>query len=325
MQEPDLEVTGGLSDQAPFPMSAAHADAVILQQTEDQIVTEPVGQWALVWRRFIRHRIALVGAAVFFLLILMAIFGPLLSPESPLGFNYFAGNKSPELNWHYLMGTDAQGHAIIMYILYGARISLEVGVFATLLTSIIGVLVGSTAGFFGGLTDSVMMRVTDIFLTLPFLPLLILLSSYTGGGNITFVILILGVLSWSPTARLVRSYFLSLRGQEFVQAARALGVSSPRIMFRHMLPNALSVVIVSATLNVAGFIVAEAAIDFLGVGIHSPQVSWGLALSNSEDYIAQGNWWWPLFPGLALLITVLSVNFLGDGLRDALDVRAKVE
>ncbi|HZU11883.1 MAG TPA: ABC transporter permease [Chloroflexota bacterium] len=325
MQEPDIEVTGALSDQAPWPMSAAHADAVILDETEDQVVAEPIGQWTLVWRRFIRHRIALIGGVMLILLILMAIFGPLLSPESPLSFNYFAGNKAPELNWRYLMGTDAQGHAIIMYILYGARISLEVGVFATVLTSIIGVLVGSIGGFFGGWVDAVMMRLTDVFLTLPFLPLLILLSAYTGGGNITFVILILGLLSWSPTARLVRSYFLSLRSQEFVQAAQALGVSSPRIMFKHMLPNALSVVIVSSTLNVAGFIIAEAAIDFLGVGIHTPNVSWGLALANSESYIADGNWWWPLFPGLALLITVLSVNFLGDGLRDALDVRAKVE
>lgn len=325
MQDAEIELTAGLSADAPVPIGASRQAAAIFTDTTERMLAEPVGQWKLVWRRFIRHRIALVGAVMMVILILMAIFGPLISPESPLGFNYFAGNKAPELNWRYLMGSDAQGHAVIMYILYGARISLEVGIFSTLLVSIIGSAVGSVSGYYGGWVDSVMMRVTDVFLTLPFLPLLILLSAYTGGGNIFYVILIFGFISWSPTARLVRSYFLSLRNQEFVEAARAVGVSNFRIIFRHMLPNSLSVVIVSATLNMAGFIIAEAAIDFLGVGIHPPQVSWGLALSNSESYIAGGNWWWPLFPGLALLITVLSANFLGDGLRDALDVRARAE
>ena len=313
MQDPDTELRGVLSEEAP--------DAG-LQAIDEQVAAVPVGQWALVWRRFIRHRIALIGAVVLGILVFVAIFGPLISPESPLGFNYFAGNKAPSWGWRYLLGTDAQGHAIIMYIIDGARVSLEVGIFSTLITSVVGVVVGGVAGFFGGWVDSIMMRITDVFLTLPFLPLLILLSAYMGGGHIIYVILIFGLISWSPTARLLRSYFLSLRSQEFVEAARAIGVSSVRIMFRHMLPNALSVVIVAATLNVAGFIIAEAAIDFLGVGIHPPQVSWGLALSNSQAYIAAGNWWWPLFPGIALLITVLSVNFLGDGLRDALDVRS---
>lgn len=325
MQDPDVELTGTLSDRAVWSVGPTSAAEHKLEGTESEILSEPVGQWTLVWRRFVRHRIALVGAIIMAILVFLAIFGPLISPESPLGFDYSAGNKAPQLSWRYLLGTDAFGHSVLMYILYGARISLEVGIFATLLTGFIGVLVGSIAGYFGGLVDAVAMRLTDIFLTLPFLPLLILLSAYTGGGNVWFIIAILGVISWPPIARLVRSYFLSLREREFVEAAHAIGVSSFRIMFRHMLPNALSVVIVASTLNVAGFIVAEAAIDFLGVGIHSPQVSWGLALANSEDYIAQGNWWWPLFPGLALLITVLSANFLGDGLRDALDVRAKVE
>jgi ABC-type dipeptide/oligopeptide/nickel transport system permease subunit len=138
-----------------------------------------------------------------------------------------------------------------------------------------------------------------------------------------FIIAIFAFVSWPGVARLVRSYYLSFRSQEFVEAARAVGVSDVRIIFRHILPNAMSVVIVATTLNVANFIIVEAVVDFLGVGIHLPQVSWGLALASSQDYIMQGNWWWVLFPGLALLITVLAANFLGDGLRDALDVRAR--
>lgn len=323
MQDPGVELTAGLSDRVPQPIGPSAVAERTLDVIEAEVAPQSVSQWGLVRRRFLAHHIAMVGGVIIVILILMAIVGPAISPESPLGFNYTAGNMAPQLSWRYLLGTDAFGHSIVMYILYGARISLEVGIFATLLTSVIGVLIGSIAGYFGGLADTVAMRITDVFLTLPFLPLLILLSAYTGGGNIWFIIAIFGLISWPSIARLVRSYFLSLRHQEFVEAARAIGVPHTRIMFRHMLPNALSVVIVSSTLNVASFIISEAAIDFLGVGIHSPQVSWGLAIANSEDYIAQGNWWWPLFPGLALLITVLAANFLGDGLRDALDVRSR--
>jgi peptide/nickel transport system permease protein/oligopeptide transport system permease protein len=325
MQDPDVELTGALSQAAPWRVSASDVSNQVLQDTEAELLSEPIGQWELVWRRFIRHRLALAGAVIMGVLVFVAIFGPMISPESPLGFDYTAGNKPPELSWRYLLGTDAFGHSVLMYILYGARVSLEVGIFATTLTSVIGVIVGSIAGYFSGFVDGIAMRLTDVFLTLPFLPLLILLSAYTGSGNIWFIVIIFGCISWPAIARLVRSYFLTLREREFVDAAHAIGVSSVRIMFRHMLPNALSVVIVAATLQIAFFIVAEAAIDFLGIGIHSPQVSWGLALANSQDYIEQGNWWWPLFPGLALLLTVLAANFLGDGLRDALDVHSKVE
>jgi peptide/nickel transport system permease protein len=271
------------------------------------------------------------GAIVLIVLGIMAIIAPLISPETFINWNYFAINYSPRLaapgtsGWRYIMGTDAQGHSLLMWVTYGARVSLAVGLISAFLTMVIAVVIGATAGYFGGWTDAVIMRITDIFLTLPFLPLLILLSFYVGNGNMWFIILIFGVLSWPGAARLVRSYYLTFRNQEFAEAARAVGVSDTRIIFRHILPNALSPVIVSTTLAVAAFITSEAAIDYLGVGIKPPTVSWGLALSNSQDYFGEGNWWWALFPGIFLLLTTLAINFLGDGLRDALDVRARGE
>lgn len=305
------------------------ATAAEMLKTDTEVGIVQLSQMELIWRRFRRHHLAMAAAVALALLVLMAIAAPLVSPESYLTYNYNVSNLSPRLtwpgqsDWAYLMGTDAQGHAILMWIAYGARISLAVGLLSALLTAIIGVILGGVAGYFGGWTDSVVMRITDVFLTLPFLPLLILLSAYMSQGSWQLIVLIFGLLGWPGIARLVRSYYLTFRSQEFTQAARAIGVSDARIIFRHILPNALSPVIVATTLAVAGFIITEAAIDFIGVGIKTPTVSWGLALNNAQGYFAEGNWWWALFPGLFLLITVLSINFLGDGLRDALDVRAR--
>jgi len=290
-------------------------------------------QLQLTWRRFRRHKLGLIGAAVLLLLVLMAIFAPLISPETFLGpsWNYLAGPLPPRLtypgasDWRYIMGSDIQGHALLMWIAYGARVSLSVGLLSAALTASIGIVLGGPAGYFGGWVDALVMRVTDVFLTLPFLPLILILGFYFGGGSWQVIVLLFGLVSWPSTARLIRSYYLTFREQDFVVAARAVGVPSLRIIFRHILPNALSPVIVSATLLVANFIVVEAAIDFLGVGIRPPAVSWGEALANSQSYVTAGNWWWPLFPGLFILITVLSINFLGDGLRDALDVRSQRE
>ena len=295
---------------------------------DDQVSIQQLSQMRLTWIRFRRHKPALVGAGILFFMIVLAIIGPWISPETYYGLNFGANTNgiglAPQWDYRYLLGSDANGHAIMMWILLGARTSLMVGILGATLSSTIGVTVGSVAGFFGGWLDALAMRITDIFLTLPFLPLLILLSAFFSGGNAWFIILIFGFLGWPGVARLIRSYYLTLREQEFTDAARAVGVGSWRIIFRHIMPNALSPVIVSFTLSVAAFIAGEAAIDFLGVGIHEPNVSWGLALSNAQTYLLLGNWWGALFPGLALLLTVLAVNFLGDGLRDALDVKAKV-
>jgi ABC-type dipeptide/oligopeptide/nickel transport system permease subunit len=328
--DPQHQEQAVLSDQVPTPIGASATSDRILTDTEVPI--QQLGQGELIWRRFRRHKLAMVGAVTLTLLILMAVFAPLISPEDYFNhWNPLAGNVAPRLawpgtgGWKYLMGTDSQGHTLLMWITYGARVSLTVGVVSAMITSVIGIALGATAGYFGGGIDSVVMRITDVFLTIPTLPLLITLSFYLANGSMWIVIAIFGFTSWSGIARLVRAYYLTFRAQEFTEAARAVGVSDSRIIFRHILPNALSPVIVAATLAVAGFITGEAAIDFLGVGIKPPTVSWGLGLSNAEAYFGVGNWWWAFFPGMFILITVLAINFVGDGLRDALDVRARGE
>jgi peptide/nickel transport system permease protein len=328
--DPQHELQGALSGDHISPITGPSEVALRLQDSEVPIIQ--LSQFQLVWRRFRRHRLAMSGLAMLVLLILVAIFAPVLSPETfNNGWNLLAGNHPPvfawpwQPNWKYILGADENGHSILMFITYGARVSLAVGLLSALLTMVIGILVGATAGYFGGWTDSVVMRITDVFLTLPQLPLLILLSFYVAGGDWKLIVILFGILSWPASARLVRSYYLTFRSQEFTEAARAVGVSDTRIIFRHILPNSLSPIIVATTLAVAGFIVAEAAIDFLGIGIKPPTVSWGLALSTAEDNFANNNWWATVFPGIMLLLTTLAINFMGDGLRDALDVRSKAE
>lgn len=322
MFEPEEELTAVLSEGEPSPVGPSDSSRLLLE-TEDDVPVRQLSQWQLTWIRFRRHKPALIGSAVLLFFIVMAIIGPFISPENYFGFSLTKISSPPELSWHYLMGTDNQGHAVIMYVLLGARISLMVGILSGLFATLLGILVGATAGYFGGLMDATWMRITDIFLTLPFLPLIILVSAFLGGGNVWYIIIIFGVLGWPGVARLIRSYYLTLREQEFTLAARSVGVSTWRIMFRHILPNALSPVIVSFTLAVAAFIIGEAAIDFLGVGIKIPTISWGVALAGAQQDLEAGNWWWAFFPGICLLLVVLAVNFIGDGLRDALDVRAR--
>jgi peptide/nickel transport system permease protein len=328
MIDPQHELEAVLSAESALPASGpSEASRKLLADTEVAVVQ--LGQFQLIWRRFRQHKLAMIGAIVLVLLGLMAIFAPLISPETYLNWNYLALNYPPRLtfpgasDWAYIMGTDSQGHSLLMWVAYGARVSLMVGIVSAISTMIIAILVGATAGYFGGWIDAVVMRITDVFLTLPQLPLLILLSFYLSKGSAAVLIFLFAVLSWPGAARLVRSYYLTYRNQEFTEAARAVGVPDSRIIFRHILPNAMSPIIVSTTLLVASFIGAEAAIDFLGVGIKPPSTSWGLALANSESYFGQGNWWWAVFPGIFLLLTTLAINFLGDGLRDALDVRSR--
>lgn len=331
MIDPTLEVQAGLSGPSIEPISGPSEIALRLAQ-DNEVPIVQLTQIALIWRRFRRHKLAMIGAATLGVLIVMAAAAPLISPETFYNnWNLLAGNTTPRLtwpwshDWKYLLGADAQGHSILMWVAYGARVSLAVGVLASAMTMVLAVLIGATAGYFGGWADAVIMRITDVFLTLPFLPLIILVSAYLAHGSWVVIVILFGVLSWPGAARLVRSYYLTFRSQEFTEAARAVGVSDTRIIFRHILPNALSPIIVTATLLVAGFIVTEAAIDFLGVGIQPPTVSWGLALSGAEDAFQSNNWWWVVFPGIFLLITTLAVNFMGDGLRDALDVRSRAE
>jgi peptide/nickel transport system permease protein len=301
-------------------------------EAEPELATKQLTQLQLTWVRFRRHKPAVVGVVmILFMIVIAALAGvPQLMPESP--YNIFSydpinnQNLAPSLHphWYFMLGTDDGGHTMVSQIMWGARISLAVGFISSLLTSLVGLLVGSIAGYFGGWTDMLMMRVTDIFLTLPFLPMLILAADIFGQGHLWVIIGIFVVFTWPGVARLARASYLSLRTQEFTEAARAVGVSNMRIIFRHLLPNALRPVIVATTLNVASFIVVEAAIDFLGAGIKPPDASWGNILANAQTGFTNGNWWWGTFPGLFLVLSVLAVNFLGDGLGDALDVRSNL-
>ena len=312
------------------PMAAAPTTAV-RADLEPEISTKQLTQMQLIWLRFRRHKPAMGGIVVIVFMIVIALLAavPQIMPESPYNmFSYDITNQnlSPRLSpaWYFMLGTDDNGHTMVSQIMWGARISLEIGFISAFLTAIVGITVGSIAGYFGGMTDTLMMRVTDVFLTLPFLPMLLLAANIFGQGHLVVIIAIFVVFTWPGMARLARSSYLSLRNQEFAEAARAVGVGNTRIIFRHLLPSALRPLLVATTLNIAGFIVTEAAIDFLGAGVKYPDASWGNVLANAQTGFSNGNWWWATFPGIALILTVLSVNFVGDGLGDALDVRSKV-
>jgi len=291
-----------------------------------EIQLESLNQWQLAWRRFKRHRLALIGSVAFGLIVLIAIVAPILWPYDVTdipGAKTYGGDAPALAPLSRLFGTDFGGRSVLQQVLVGARISVEVGVFTMLIAATLGVAVGSVAGYFGGMIDGLLMRFVDLLLAIPFLFVILVAARFFGGGDVVTLILIFGLLSWPGLARLVRAMFLSLREMDFVQAARAVGVSDLRIAFRHILPNALGPIVVSATLIMANAIVLEAFVSFLNFGIRATDVSWGNALSNSQGYLLNGNWWWPFFPGMAIAISVISVNFMGDGLRDALDPRAR--
>jgi len=284
--------------------------------------------WAEAWRRFKRHRLALASLWLLALLSLVVLLGPLVYKVGINDIDFTARMKGPSAT--HPLGTDDLGRDLLARMLYGGRISLAVG-FAAMLTGIlIGIIVGAIAGISRGWIDTVLMWVTDLFLSLPTLPVLLLLifffrdalKSVFGPevGIFLLIVLVIGGLSWMPVARLVRAQFFSLREKEFVEAARALGASVPRQVVRHILPNALGPVIVAATINIAAAIIAESTLSFLGLGFPPDIPTWGRILNDSRDYLDIATHW-AVFPGLAIFIAVLTINFIGDGLRDALDPR----
>ncbi len=299
----------------------------VADQGAAELAVRQLSQAQLVVLRFRRHRLAMIGLVMLTVIVLATVVIPFLLPENPydlLSFDPANSNMAPRLQpFKWVLGTDSSGHAILAQILWGGRISLAVGIISACAVSAIGFVVGATAGYFGGVVDTVVMRVTDVFLTLPFLPILLVVSAFFGQGNVVLIIVIFALFGWPGIARLVRGSYLSLRNQEFVEAARAVGVPAWRIIFRHIAPSAVRPVIVAATLAVSSYILAEAALDYLGVGVVPPTPSWGNILAGSQDAFGSGNWWWVVFPGLMLVLTVLSVNFIGDGLGDALDVKSK--
>jgi peptide/nickel transport system permease protein len=284
--------------------------------------------WAEAWRRFRRHRLAYFSLWLLTLLSLVVLLGPLFYKVGINDIDFTARIKGPSAG--HPLGTDDLGRDLLARMLYGGRISLAVG-FAAMLTGIvIGVIIGAIAGISRGWVDTVLMWVTDLFLSLPTLPVLLLLIFFFRDalkavfgpevGIFLLIVLVIGGLSWMPVARLVRAQFFSLREKEFVEAARALGASTSRQVVRHILPNALGPVIVAATINIAAAIIAESTLSFLGLGFPPDIPTWGRILNDSRDYLDIAAHW-ALFPGLAIFLAVLTINFIGDGLRDALDPR----
>jgi len=276
-----------------------------------------------IWKRFRRHRGAIVGAAIFSILILMSVLAP-LSPFNPEKSNLPEKFQPPSTS-HWL-GTDALGRDLFTRIIYGGRISLAVGGIAVTISLLIGVPIGALAGYYGGRLDSLLMRLTDAFLSLPSFLVLILLAAILREvdipifqrNNVFTISFVIGILSWMTFARLVRAAFLTLRELDYVSASRALGSSDSRIIVGHILPNGIGVIIVEATLQLGYAIIQEAGLSFLGFGIQQPTPSWGNLISTAQDHFIKYPWL-AIFPGLMIFLSIISVNYIGDGLRDAFD------
>jgi len=287
-----------------------------------------VSPWREAWRRFKRHRLAYWSLWVLGFMVLAVLLGPLVYKVGVNDVDFQARLAGP--SWKHPMGTDDLGRDMLARMLYGGRISLAVGLAAMLMAITVGVIIGAIAGMARGWVDAALMWVTDLFLSLPQLPVLLLLIflfreplKQAFGLELGIFILIVAVIGgfrWMPVARLVRAQFFSLREKEFVEAARALGASRLRLVLRHILPNALGPVIVAATIDVAAAIIAESTLSFLGLGFPPDIPTWGRLLFDAKDNLDFAPHW-ALFPGLAIFLTVLSINFVGDGLRDALDPR----
>ncbi|QDP97369.1 ABC transporter permease [Microlunatus elymi] len=286
------------------------------------------GPWKLAWQRLRHDRIAIISGIVILLIIAVAIFAPVfvLITGHPPNEQYHQLGLTPDglprgPSSTFWLGTDDLGRDILVRIVYGARVSLGVGLVATLLTVAIGVLVGLAAGFLGGVVDTILARLVDVVLSVPFLLVAIALVSITSPG-LTVTILVIGFFSWASVARIVRGQVLSIREREYIEAARSLGSGNLRIMFVDILPNVLAQVIVYTTLLIPVVIVVQATLSFLGLGLQPPTPDWGGMIAESGSYYRVA-WWFTVFPGLALLITTLAFNLFGDGVRDAFDPRSQ--
>ena len=275
----------------------------------------PRTQTQIIWHKFRRHKAAVISGIVLIVMIIVCFGAPWIAPYEFDAIDLRSTRQPPSLD--HLMGTDDLGRDAFTRLLYGGRISLTVGIFAALVATTIGAVLGAVAGFYGGGTDNVLMRFTEVIIAIPSLPLLIILSSYTQ-ASVVVIILIIGLLSWMATARIVRGSVHSVKRQDFVMAARMMGCRNATIIGRHIIPNVMGPIIVGATLGVGAAIIIESSLSFLGLGISPPTPTWGNMLQDSQSTMATKPWL-TIFPGLAILITVLCINFLGEGLHDALD------
>jgi peptide/nickel transport system permease protein len=310
----------------PIPPTATE----LLKEDRKQTLTPT----QLIWRRFRKHRMALMGGMGTVLLVLFIIGGSIIFPEHLANNTDLYHRLSPPSSVHWF-GTDSVGRDVFYRIIYGGQISLFIGLLAVILEVTFGTVIGGIAGYYGGWVDNVLMRFTEAMLAIPSLFLLIVLAKFIGkqvgqvvilgrtfSGSIGIVILVIGVTSWMYLARIVRANVLSLKELDYVSAARALGASDSRIFFSHLVPNTLGPIIVSATLGLAGAILTEAYVSFLGLGVQQPTSTWGNMMQQAQSFLIRGAWWMWVFPSLFIVFIILCINLLGDGLRDAFDPRS---
>lgn len=305
-----------------------------LSEAADDLSTPPLTLWQLGWLRFRRHKMAVFGWVILVLLFLFSFGGAFVHTEEYANFNDTSQRLQAPSAGHWF-GTDSIGRDILARTIYGGQISLFIGFVAVLIETLVGILVGALAGYYGGWVDAILMRITEAMLNIPTIFLLLVMAKFFGGsiepieiggrvfsGSVVVIVLIIGGTSWMYLARIVRAEFLSLKEREFILAARATGTSNFEIIFLHILPNTFAPIIVSSTLSVANAILSEAYISFLGMGVQPPTATWGNMLETSAKYMDSAPWLW-FFPGLLILLTTLGINFVGDGLRDALDPRSR--
>jgi peptide/nickel transport system permease protein len=313
---------------------SARFPADTLQLTPDELETPPLSLGQLTWRRFRRHKMAIFGSVVLILIILYSFGGMIFFSEADANF-VETGLRLQSPSREHLFGTDTIGRDILARTIYGGQISIFIGLTAMFVEVFIGVTIGALTGYFGGKLDSILMRLTEAILVIPQIFLLLVMAKYfaqdipnieligrTFSGSVLVIIFVIGLTSWPYLARIVRAQFLSIKENDFILAARATGTSTSDIIFRHILPNSIAPIIVSATLSVASAITLEAYISFLGLGVRPPTATWGNMLEGAYNYIETAWWLW-FFPGMLIALTVLSINFLGDGLRDAIDPHSR--
>lgn len=291
------------------------------KNVENKAMLKGVSPWKIAFSRLKKNKLALTGLVVLSILIFLAITADFIAPHGRDHIDLFNVNAAPSSE--YLLGTDELGRDVLSRLIFGGQVSLSVGLIATSIALVIGVMMGAIAGYTGGLVDNVIMRIVDIVMCFPFFVIAIVIASILGPSiwNVMFVI---GALSWTGLARIVRAEILTLKEKEFIEAAKSLGLEGHEIITKHLLPNILAPILVFATLGIAGAILVEAGLSFLGFGVRQPQPSWGNMISAAQSMtVLRLRWWQWIPPGLLIFITVLSINFLGDGLRDALDPRLK--
>jgi peptide/nickel transport system permease protein len=300
----------------------------------DELESPPLSLQQLTWRRFRRHKMALFGSLTLILLFVYAFGGELIFSEAYANKTE-TGIRLQAPTAAHPFGTDTVGRDILARTVFGGQISLMIGLIAVFIETAAGILIGAIAGYYGGTIDSLLMRFTEAILNIPQIFLLLVMAKFFSGripnisflgrtfsGSVAVIIVIIGLTSWPYLARIVRAEFLSIKENDFILAARATGASIPQIIFRHILPNTVAPIIVSATLGVANAILSEAYISFLGLGVQPPTATWGNMLEGAYNYIESAPWLW-IFPGILIVLTVLSINFVGDGLRDAFDPHSR--